>query len=63
MPQPLGLHLGALKPPDPLGMPAGRTAEADISFSTSWQLHSGQDGGASSLEKARYSKLWQQPLH
>jgi hypothetical protein len=31
---PLGAHLGGVKPPDPVGIPAGRTAPADTSFFT-----------------------------
>ena len=63
IPQPAGLHLGGANPPDPLGMPIGRTAAADINFCTSAQSHFGQLGAASSGEKASCSKQWQQALH
>jgi hypothetical protein len=58
-----GLQAGALKPPDPVGMPWGRTAPADISFCTSPQLQAGQSGAGSSAEKTSCSNWWQQALH
>jgi hypothetical protein len=50
-----GMQAGGLNPPEPVGIPLGRTAPADISFSTSPQLHSGQAGGSVSEEKTSCS--------
>jgi len=52
-----------VNPPDPVGMPLGRTAPADISFSTLAQLQAGQTGGSLSDENVSCSNVWQQALH
>jgi hypothetical protein len=63
MRQPEGLQAGALKPPDPVGIPCGRTQPADISFCTSAQSHLGHLGFGALDEKTSSSKQWQQALH
>jgi hypothetical protein len=63
IPQPEGLHFGGAKPPDPLGMPDGRTDAAEINFCTSPQSHLGHFGSAWCAEKTISSKQWQQALH
>ena len=42
-----GLQAGALKPPDPEGIPPGRMAPADMSLVTLWQLQAGHSGSGS----------------
>jgi len=51
-----GLQAGALKPPEPEGMPWGRNEAADISLITSLQAHCGHSGGGSAGDKTRFSK-------
>jgi hypothetical protein len=60
---PEGLQAGALKPPDPVGIPWGRTQPADMSFCTSPQSHLGHLGFGALDEKTSSSKQWQQALH
>ncbi len=50
---------GALKPPDPVGIPCARTNPADMRFSTSPLLHSGHSGNVRSPENISFSnRLW-----
>jgi hypothetical protein len=57
IPQPpaAGLQAGGLNPPEPLGMPWGRTAPAEINFTTSPQLQAGQGGDSVSDENVSCS--------
>ena len=56
MPQPPeGRHLGALKPPFPLGMPSGRTAPAEIRRCTLVVQHDGHWGSGSWADNLRCS--------
>jgi hypothetical protein len=52
-----------LKPPEPVGMPWGRTHPADISFPTSRQPHCGHFGFGGFEETTNSSKQAQQALH
>jgi hypothetical protein len=60
---PEGLQAGALKPPEPLGIPCARMQPADMSFCTSAQPHSGHLGATLAALKVSSSKQWQQALH
>jgi hypothetical protein len=52
---PDGLQAGALKPPLPLGMPAGRTAPAEINRLTVSLQQVGHLGSGSLAERCKYS--------
>jgi hypothetical protein len=56
--QPLGEHAGALNPPEPVGMPWGRTLPADISFFTFLFPHLGQAGFFLSDSNTSSSNRW-----
>jgi hypothetical protein len=58
-----GLQAGGLKPPEPVGIPLGRMAPADMSFSTSLHWQFGQTGESLLEPKTSCSKQWQQALH
>jgi len=61
-PPPDGAQAGWSKPPEPVGIPLGLTAPADISFSTDALLHLGQTGFGSSDERKSSSNSWQHLL-
>ncbi len=63
MAQPLGAQPASLKSPVLPEVCLAKTHPADMSFSTSLQLHSGQAGDGSSDFRDKCSKQWQQPRH
>jgi hypothetical protein len=54
-----GLQAGALKPPEPVAMPLGRMAPADMIFFTVGDWHPGHLGGGSAGLRTSSSN-WQQ---
>jgi len=60
---PLGLQAGSLKPPEPVGMPLGLMAPAEMSFSIPSEQHEGHWGSGSLADKARYSNVHSHLLH
>jgi hypothetical protein len=60
---PDGLQAGALKPPLPLGMPAGRTAPAEINRLTVSLQQVGHLGSGSLAERCKYSNSHSQDSH